>query len=256
MLRNESRISYWALWAIAATPAWLAMATAEEPSSRPLTPAAKAAVQHALEEFNGLIGGWRGSAQPVRNSTKGAWTEKAEWVWDIKKDAIALQYKIKDGQALQTARLTFDPDRKTYHLTATLPDKSTRDYTGKLEEKKLVLDSEPDATDYVHRITVTQLNEKRTLVLFEKRPAGGERYSRVVEVGYTREGTTLAIEGAGEPVCIVSGGKGTMKVTYKGKTYWVCCTGCRDAFNDDPEGIIAEAAERAAAKKKKAAAGS
>lgn len=251
MFRNASRVSCWVMLTVAATPAWLALATADEPAAKPLTPESKVAVQHALEEFNGLIGGWRGSAQPVRNSTKGAWAEKAEWVWDIKKDAVALQYKIKDGQALQTARLTFDPDRKTYRLTATLPDKSTREYTGQLEDKKLVLDSEPDATDYVHRITVTQLNEKRTLVLFEKRPAGGERFSRVVEVGYTREGTNLAIEGAGEPVCIVSGGKGTMQVSYKGKNYWVCCTGCRDAFNDDPEGILAEAAERAEKKKKK-----
>ena len=249
----KSRNSYWFLLAIAATPAWWAFATADEPTAKALTPASRAAIQQALEEFNGLIGGWRGSAQPVRNSTKGAWSEKAEWVWDIKKEAISLQYNIKDGQALQSARLTFEPEQKSYHLVATLPDKSIRRYSGKLVENKLVLDSEPDATDYVHRITVTQLNDKRTLVLFEKRPSGGERYSRVVEVGYTREGTTLAIEGAGEPVCIVSGGKGTMKITYKGKTYWVCCTGCRDAFNDDPEGIIAEAAERAEAKKKKAA---
>jgi YHS domain-containing protein len=51
----------------------------------------------------------------------------------------------------------------------------------------------------------------------------------------------------------VSGGKGTMSTVYKGKTYYFCCTGCRDAFNDDPDGIIAEAAARAA--KKKAAAG-
>lgn len=252
MRRNESRLSTsWVVLAVAATPAWLALAIAAEPAAKPLTPAAKAAVQQALEEFNGLIGGWRGAAQPVRNSTKGAWTEKAEWVWDIKKDAVALQYKIKDGKALQVARLTFDPEQKTYLLTATLPDNTAREYTGKLEEKKLVLDSEPDSTDHVHRITVTQLNEKRTLVLFEKRPAGGERFSRVVEVGYTREGTNLAIEGAGEPECIVSGGKGTMQVSYKGKNYWVCCTGCRDAFNDDPEGILAEAAERAEKKKKK-----
>ncbi|MGL4465489.1 MAG: YHS domain-containing protein, partial [Planctomycetia bacterium] len=26
-----------------------------------------------------------------------------------------------------------------------------------------------------------------------------------------------------------------------GKTYHVCCTGCRDAFNDDPEKFISEA---------------
>lgn len=251
MLSNLRRVSRLMVLAITIAPASLILALADDAAVKPLSPDAKAASQAALEEFNGLIGGWRGSAQPVRNSTKGAWAEKAEWVWDIKKSAVALEYQIKDGQALQSARLTYDPERKVYHLKATLPDKSTRDYTGKLVEKKLVLDSQPDAADYVHRITVTQLNEKRTLVLFEKRPAGGERFTRVVEVGYTREGTNLAVEGAGEPVCIVSGGKGTMQVSYKGKTYWVCCTGCRDAFNDDPEGILAEAAERAEQKKKK-----
>ncbi len=250
MLQNKRRGSWWMLLAVLAGPWGLMLATADEPAARSLTPAAKAASQAALEEFNGLIGGWRGSAQPVRNSTKGAWTEKAEWVWEIKKDAVALQYQIKDGLALQAARLTFDPEHKTYSLTATLPDKTTREYSGKLVEKKLVLDSKSDSAGYVHRLTITQLNEKRTLVLFERRPEAGERFSRVVEVGYTREGTTLAVEGAGDPECIVSGGKGTMQLTYKGKTYWVCCTGCRDAFNDDPEGIIAEAAARAAKKKK------
>lgn len=228
----------------------LMLTMADDAPTKPLTPEAKAAAQEGLEEFNGLIGGWRGAAQPVRNSTKGAWTEKAEWVWEIKKDAVAVRYDVKEGQALKTARLTFDPEKKTYHLLATLPDKTTREYDGKLEGNKLVLDSKPDA-GVVHRITVTQLNEKRTLVLFEKRPEAVERFSRVVEVGYTREGTNLAVEGAGEPECIVSGGKGTMQVSYKGKNYWVCCSGCRDAFNDDPEGIIAEAAARAAKKKKK-----
>lgn len=228
----------------------LILAVADEPAGKPLSPEAKAAALEGLKHFNGLIGGWRGAAQPVRNSTKGAWTEKAEWVWEIKKDAVAVRYEVKDGQALKAARLTFDPEKKTYHLLTTLPDKSTREYAGKLDGNKLILDSQPqDGT--VYRITVTQLNEKRTLVLFEKRPEAGERFSRVVEVGYTREGTNLAVEGAGEPECIVSGGKGTMQVSYKGKNYWVCCTGCRDAFNDDPEGIIAEAAARAAKKKKK-----
>jgi YHS domain-containing protein len=39
-------------------------------------------------------------------------------------------------------------------------------------------------------------------------------------------------------------------VQYKGKTYYVCCTGCRDAFLDDPEGILEEYAERVAKRKK------
>lgn len=224
---------------------------AEELAPQPLSAEAKEKVHSALEEFNGLIGGWRGAAQPVRNSTKGAWAEKAEWVWEIKKDSVAIKYEVKEGKALQEARLTFNPETKLYQLHATLADNSTRKYTGTSDKNRLILLSEPDAEDYVHRMTVTQLNEKRTLVLFEKRPKDGERYTRIVEVGYTREGTNLAVEGAGEPECIVSGGKGTMQINYKGKIYWVCCSGCRDAFNDDPEGILAEAAERAKKKKKK-----
>ena len=49
---------------------------------------------------------------------------------------------------------------------------------------------------------------------------------------------------------IVTEGWGTMPVSYKGKSYYVCCTGCRDLFNKDPEAIIAEAAERQKSKAK------
>jgi YHS domain-containing protein len=41
-----------------------------------------------------------------------------------------------------------------------------------------------------------------------------------------------------------------MPVTYKGKTYYVCCTGCRDAFKENPEKYIKEFEE--SKKKKKA----
>ncbi|MCP4510175.1 MAG: YHS domain-containing protein, partial [Fuerstiella sp.] len=39
---------------------------------------------------------------------------------------------------------------------------------------------------------------------------------------------------------VVTGGLGTIAVSYKGKKYYVCCQGCVQAFNDDPETIIAE----------------
>ena len=29
-------------------------------------------------------------------------------------------------------------------------------------------------------------------------------------------------------------------VSFQGKTYYVCCSGCRDAFNEEPEKYIAE----------------
>ena len=46
-----------------------------------------------------------------------------------------------------------------------------------------------------------------------------------------------------------SGGRGTIPVTYKGQTYYVCCTGCRDAFKEDPEKYLKEYAERKAKEK-------
>ncbi len=42
-----------------------------------------------------------------------------------------------------------------------------------------------------------------------------------------------------------------MTVSYKGKTYHVCCSGCRDLFKEDPEAVLAEAAEREKAKQSK-----
>ncbi len=46
------------------------------------------------------------------------------------------------------------------------------------------------------------------------------------------------------PECVVSGGVGTSKVMYKGKEYYVCCTGCRDEFLADPEKYIKKAEAR------------
>ena len=46
--------------------------------------------------------------------------------------------------------------------------------------------------------------------------------------------------GGKKPECCVTGGLGTSQVTYMGQTYWVCCTGCRDAFNENPAKVIAD----------------
>ena len=51
--------------------------------------------------------------------------------------------------------------------------------------------------------------------------------------------------------CVVTGGAGTIMVTYKGQSYWVCCTGCRDLFNEDPEKVLAEYRARKETEKKK-----
>lgn len=222
-------------------------------TSDPAAKESREAIQDALFEFNSLVGGWRGVGQPNRNSNKGSWIESAEWVWEIKKEHVGLRYAVKDGKQLASGLLTWDPKTKDFVLEATLPDKSQRTYTGTLSGTKLTLQSPADADGSVHQIVVTLKDEKRTLVLFQSRPKDQQQFARVAEVGYTREGTRLAEEGGGGPECIVTGGKGSMSTVYKGKTYYFCCTGCRDAFLDDPDAIIAQAEEKAKKKREASA---
>src|SRR5690606_36912642 len=113
---------------------------------------------------------------------------------------------------------TYDPKQKEYTLRGQFADDVERVYRGKLTGNKLVLESSAE-DGLVHRLTVTRLNDKRTLVLHEERPSAQAAYRRIAEVGYTREGVSLAVEGADGPECIVTGGKGTSTIVYKGKTY-------------------------------------
>lgn len=198
----------------------------------------------ALAEFNNLVGGWRGVAMPRANSTEGAWIEKAEWLWEFQKGTPGIRYSITNGKLLKSVRVTWDSASKLYLATAEFTDKSTRLYSGKKEKNRVIFESKADSSGDVYRMTITRLNEKRTLVLHERRRGDAGLYLRVAEVGYTRAGTSLAIEGAGEPICVVTGGKGTTKVMYKGETYYVCCSGCKQAFDDDPAGIVAEYKKR------------
>src|SRR5258708_4458590 len=176
----------------------------------------RSASQEALGELNSLIGGWRGTGQPVRSSTKGSWSETAEWVWEIKKDHVGVRYVVTGGNLLSSALVTWDPEKKKYLLEATLPDKSKRAYAGTLAGNKLTFETPADAGEDIHQIVVTLLREDRTLVLFQVRKKDQTQFTPVAEVGYTRECTRRAEESAGGPECIVTGGKGTMSTVYKG----------------------------------------
>jgi YHS domain-containing protein len=210
------------------------------------------AAKEALGQFNSLIGGWRGTAQPRRGSATGSWRESAEWVWDFSQPTPAIRYVVTDGKLVKSARITFDDKTHLYHATVQLPDGGTRDYSGKFDEDRLILTSQPDAKNEIHRLTVTRLNDKRTIVLFEKKRTTSRGVSRIAEVGYTREGTRLAVEGGDGPACVVTGGKGTIAINYKGQTYYVCCSGCKQAFNENPDKILAEYKQRVEARNKSA----
>lgn len=229
------RIAAWMVATLGLLAAGGFISQAEEPQPKP---ASKAATIDALREFNGLIGSWRGIGQVKRGSSQGAWQEKAEFIWELKPKSVGIRINVEDGKEWKSALLNFDEATKQFTLTARLLDDSTRTYRGKFEDKRLVMEGVDDKKD-VYRLTLTVLNENRLLLLFEKRPEQQSFFTRTGEVGYQRQGTKIAAVGGTGPICVVTGGTGTIPVTHKGKTYYVCCTGCRDAFNDDPEGTIA-----------------
>jgi YHS domain-containing protein len=199
--------------------------------------------QAALKPFATVIGEWRGVGQPERGKAKGAWSETASWAWKLSKDSAALEGTITKGKYLKSVIIRPGKNAGAFHLQAVLPDNTERSFAGKsVGGKKLVLTADSMDGEGVKRITLTPLHDTRLLMLLEKRD-GDSEFVRLGEVGYTRQGVAFAAGESG-PVCIVTEGRGTIKVSYKGKEYYVCCTGCRDLFNENPEAVLAEAAER------------
>jgi YHS domain-containing protein len=209
----------------------------------PDDPPGRAADQAALKPFAGLVGEWKGTGQPQRGSARGAWTESADWSWKLTNDSAALAYSSPKGKYLRSAVLHPAKEKGEFLFDAVLADGSKRSLTGKIKERgALALVTPGGLHAGLDAITITPLHDTRFLMLLEDEKAG-----RLGEVGFTRQGVAFAA-GDASPVCIVTEGRGTIAVAHKGKTYYVCCSGCRDLFKDDPEGVLAEADRRAKAK--------
>src|SRR5262249_50639247 len=120
------------------------------------------------------------------------------------------------------------------------------------DEGRFIFTAIAPTDDLPARITVrTVAAGDRLLVLYEKPGADADSWKRLAEVGATRVGSGFG-QGATGRECVVTGGLGTIAVMHEGKTYYVCCTGCRDLFNEQPAEILAEykAKKEAEAKKK------
>ena len=206
----------------------------------------------ALQPFNVLIGSWRGAGAPEGTQAErvaGAWSETAEWGWQFKDKDAWLAVNFDKGKHFTKGELRFTPekDQPRFTLTLTAPDKSTATFVGKLtdKDKVLTLTRTDGPAGEEQRVVFNLLHHNRHLYRFETRPAGTTvAFEKKWQVGATKEGVPFADVPKG-PECIVSGGLGTMKVTYKGKEYYVCCSGCREEFKDNPEKYIKEFEEKA-----------
>lgn len=207
--------------------------------------------QEALKPFAGLVGDWRGSGQPQRGSTRGAWAETGRWAWKLTAGSAALEFQVTRGKLLRSATLVPGKEDGTLRLEAVLADGSRREFGGKaVAGRPLILTATDPKADGPGRVTLTQPNDARSLLLFEGKNAETGQFYRIAEVGYTKQGVAFAASGESGPICIVTEGKGTIPVSYQGKTYYVCCSGCKDLFNEDPAAVLAEYEAKRKAKAK------
>jgi len=214
-----------------------------------IRPADRTTDQAALKPFAGLVGEWKGTGLPQRGSARGAWTEAAGWAWALTKETAALKLDVPKGKYLREAVLRPGDAAGSFAMDATLADGTKRGFSGKVGARDvLILTPGQEVESGLARVTITPLHDTRFLMLLEAKGPSGNLV-KLGEVGYTRQGVAFAT-GDSSPVCIVTDGRGTIPVTHKGKTYHVCCSGCKDLFNDDPEGVLADYERRLKAKAK------
>jgi hypothetical protein len=206
-------------------------------------PPAKRTPREALRALNDLIGAWRGTGEPSTGTReekqRNFWTEGITWEWQLKGDDAYLKAAFDKGKYFTAAELRYRPDDDKFQLKATTAAKESVTFEGTLKDKRLTLERTDEKTNETQRLVVSLLHFNRYVYTYEVKPAEKAAFSPVYRVGATKEGVAFAGPDD-KPECVVSGGLGTIPVSYKGKTYYVCCSGCRDAFKEEPDKYIQE----------------
>jgi hypothetical protein len=194
--------------------------------------------REGLQAVGELIGAWRGTAVPFGSRDDQAnnfWVESLKCEWKFQGTDAWLVLAFDKSKHYKAGELRFVSDKNQYQLTLkTIDDKSVT-FRGELKNKVLTLDTD----DQAQRLVFTLLHDNRFLYRKDVRPQGKTSYTKVFQVGATKEGVPFAA-GSAQPECVVTGGLGTMAVSYQGKTYFVCCSGCRDEFNAEPAKYVKE----------------
>lgn len=224
------------------------------------------AIMQKLKPLQVMLGNWRGTTRKEYDGFKAV--DNHEWIWDLKTNPQqpALVAQSDKSPYLKKASMTWNPDLAKFVLTATDSDDVVRKFVGDYTDPVHEIVGPDDKLHRVFRLQLTQTQESvqdaggeiwqmafaqqennRYLLEVDRR-RGSAAFRRYDTVSTQREGTSFAISDSdyGEKSCIISQGLGTIAVSHQGKTYWVCCSGCKAAFEDDPETWIARAAKRAA----------
>ena len=195
--------------------------------------------QQALERFNPLIGEWKATGYPKGNRrASGFWTETIDVAWQFDKEQPSIHLTFNNGKYFQEAHLRYQPKFARYEL-------DTVDATGQTATQwsepyadisKLSFQAEESAT-VRNQLHIQMLHSNRFLLWSESRSNPNASFSKDYSLGATKQGVAFANVPMGN-VCIVTGGEAKTPVQYMGKTYYVCCSGCKAVFEEDPEKFL------------------
>jgi hypothetical protein len=212
-----------------------------------IVPAARTAdeenpAKEALQALNEFIGSWKGAGGNLSKSEN--WKENFSWTWKFKGGEPSMLVAFKGSKNFDKGVLRYLPEKKKYELTVTDKDGAEQVFVGELKKKFLTLDRADAKSGETYRLSINTAAEGlRFIYTYSRKAKGSTIFTKLYEVASNKEGESLA-GGVKEKECVITGGLGTIAVSYNGKTYYVCCTGCRDEFNQNPAKAVKEYEER------------
>jgi YHS domain-containing protein len=213
------------------------VAQPEKKDAKKAKPEDLAKAKKALQEVQDFVGLWNLEGTQKAGAKTEAWKEKVTWGWKFEGgDAwLTVDFGEGKGKYYQSGELRYDVAKKKYLLTLTPvgKDQPAQAFEGDYVRGALKLERKDPKTNDVYRVTLNTVSEgERLAVKFEKQDGGKGLFGKTFELNGPKDG--LVSGGPKKPECIVSGGAASIQVSYNGKPYFVCCSGCRDEFNANP----------------------
>ncbi len=203
-------------------------------------PADLAKAKRALGELQDFIGVWNLEGLQKDGGKTVAWKETIAWGWKFKGDEAWITVKFADGKGKYYTHgdLKYNVPTKKYELTLTNSAKAEEKFVGDFKVGTLKLESTNAKTGDVTRLQLETLaNGVRMQLKVEKQEGGKGPFEDAFTMAGNKDGESIAGV-AKKKECIVTGGAASIAVTYKGETYYVCCSGCADAFKENPEKFV------------------